>query len=76
MPDLPAGRKLWLPEMSTSMKEASVRLRRIGARTTCLFLIVHGVIELTGLFAPDSIAHNLQSFGGMDKPGNETKEAP
>lgn len=41
--------------------------RKLGARIAVVLLVIHGLIEVFGLFMPERMAQNLQFFGGMDK---------
>jgi hypothetical protein len=41
--------------------------RKLSARIAAILLIIHGLIEIYGLWMPERVAHNLQFFGGMDQ---------
>ncbi len=50
--------------------------RKSAARIASLLLIVHGMIEVSGIFMGDSITHNLQSFGGMEPSRMDANALP
>jgi hypothetical protein len=41
-------------------------LQKWSARLAGILLVLHGLIELSGIFMPDNFAENLQFFHGMD----------
>ena len=41
--------------------------RKLGARIAVILLVIHGLIEVFGLFMPERMTQNLQFFSGMGK---------